>query len=268
MARKAKTKDETSPKGPILPRIARPRDVQALTSAELTALAAEMRARIIETVAANGGHLAPSLGVVELTLALLRVFDPDTDRIVWDVGHQAYGYKLLTGRAERFGTLRTLGGISGFPKMSESPYDHFGVGHSSTSISAALGMAMARDLRRGDGKVVAVIGDGSMTAGQAFEGLNQAGGMGSDMVVVLNDNEMSISRNVGALSQFISKSITKRWVVRFKKDVEALLKQVPRIGSDLADYARKSEEAFKHFFTPGHPFRGLPLQLPGALRRS
>jgi 1-deoxy-D-xylulose-5-phosphate synthase len=263
MARKVKTMDETTPREPILPRIARPRDVQELSSAELTALAAEMRARIIETVAANGGHLAPSLGVVELTLALLRVFDPDQDRIVWDVGHQAYGYKLLTGRADRFGSLRTLGGLSGFPKMSESPYDHFGVGHSSTSISAALGMAVARDLRREDRKVVAVIGDGSMTAGLAFEGLNQAGGMGSDMVVVLNDNEMSISRNVGALSQFISKSITKRWVVRFKKDVEALLKQVPRIGGDLADYARKSEEAFKHFFTPGILFEAFRFNYLG-----
>ncbi|WP_461211495.1 1-deoxy-D-xylulose-5-phosphate synthase [Desulfocurvus sp. DL9XJH121] len=247
----------------ILSRIGRPRDVQDLSPDELTQLAAEMRKVIIDTVAANGGHLAPSLGVVELTLALLKVFDPDQDKIVWDVGHQAYGYKLLTGRRDRFATLRTMDGVSGFPKMSESPYDHFGVGHSSTSISAAVGMAKARDLAGGDNKVVAVIGDGSMTAGLAYEGLNQAGDLGSDLVVVLNDNEMSISRNVGALSQFLSRNLTKKWMVRFKKDVETILKHVPKIGPDLADYARKSEEAFKHFFTPGMLFEAFRFNYLG-----
>jgi len=247
----------------LLAGLKRPSDVQALDSHQLEALAAEVRRAIIGTVAANGGHLAPSLGVVELTLALLKVFNPEKDKFVWDVGHQAYGYKLLTGRAGRFNTLRTLGGISGFPKMSESPYDHFGVGHSSTSISAAVGMAKARDLAGADHKVVAVIGDGSMTAGQAYEGLNQAGDLGSDLVVVLNDNEMSISRNVGALSQFFSRNLTKKWVVRMKKDVEALLKHVPKIGSDLADYARKSEEAFKHFFTPGMLFEAFRFNYLG-----
>ncbi len=255
---------DNNPQAPsLLKSIKAPADVQALSSAQLIQLGAELRSRIIDTVSKTGGHLAPSLGVVELTMALLKVFDPARDKIVWDVGHQAYGYKLLTGRADDFGTLRTMGGVSGFPKMSESPYDHFGVGHSSTSISAALGMAVARDLRGEDHKVVAVIGDGSMTAGLAYEGLNQAGGLGSDMVVVLNDNEMSISRNVGALSQFITKGITKRWVVRFKKDVEALLKHVPKIGNDLAEYARKSEEAFKHFFTPGILFEAFRFNYLG-----
>ena len=247
----------------ILPGIERPSDVHGLSSADMTTLAAEVRKVIIDTVAANGGHLAPSLGVVELTLALLRVYDPDTDNIVWDVGHQAYGYKLLTGRYADFHTLRTMGGVSGFPKMSESPYDHFGVGHSSTSISAAVGMAKARDLAGGDNKIVAVIGDGSMTAGLAYEGLNQAGDLGSDLVVVLNDNEMSISRNVGALSQFFSRNLTKKWMVRFKKDVESILKVVPKIGGDLADYARKSEEAFKHFFTPGMLFEAFRFNYLG-----
>ncbi|MBU1002842.1 MAG: 1-deoxy-D-xylulose-5-phosphate synthase [Proteobacteria bacterium] len=247
----------------ILQGLKRPGDVQDLDSRQLVTLADEMRRVIIDTVAANGGHLAPSLGVVELTLALLKVFDPDQDKIVWDVGHQAYGYKLLTGRAANFGTLRTMGGVSGFPKMSESRYDHFGVGHSSTSISAAVGMAKARDLAGKNHKVVAVIGDGSMTAGQAYEGLNQGGDQGSDLVVVLNDNEMSISRNVGALSQFFSRNLTKSWVVRFKKDVEALLKHVPKIGADLADYARKSEEAFKHFFTPGMLFEAFRFNYLG-----
>ncbi|NJB69379.1 1-deoxy-D-xylulose-5-phosphate synthase [Desulfobaculum xiamenense] len=247
----------------VLSGIERPTDVQQLSSPELIQLAGELRRLIIDTVATTGGHLAPSLGVVELTLALLRAFDPSRDKIVWDVGHQAYVYKILTGRRDRFGTLRSLGGISGFPKMSESAYDHFGVGHSSTSISAALGMACGRDLKGRDNRVVAVIGDGSMTAGQAYEGLNQAGGLHSDMIVVLNDNEMSISRNVGALSSFFSRNLTKSWVVRFKKDVESILKSVPKIGEDLATYARKSEEAFKHFFTPGMLFEAFRFNYLG-----
>ncbi|GAB6178022.1 1-deoxy-D-xylulose-5-phosphate synthase [Desulfobaculum senezii] len=247
----------------ILSRIEKPTDVQRLSSRELHLLADEIRQEIIETVSTTGGHLAPSLGVVELTLAMLRTFNPRDDKFIWDVGHQAYVYKMLTGRRDRFNTLRTYGGISGFPKMSESEYDHFGVGHSSTSISAALGMACARDLKGKDNRVVAVIGDGSMTAGLAYEGLNQAGGIHSDMIVVLNDNEMSISKNVGALSSFLSRNLTKSWVVRFKKDVENILKSVPKIGEDLATYARKSEEAFKHFFTPGMLFEAFRFNYLG-----
>ncbi len=247
----------------ILAQIVRPADIQSLSLAEITALAAEVRQIIIKTVACTGGHLAPSLGVVELTLAMLRVFDPAQDKIIWDVGHQSYSYKLLTGRKDIFPTLRTMGGMSGFPKMSESPFDHFGVGHSSTSISAGLGIARARDLKEENHKVLAVIGDGSMTAGLAYEGLNQAGGMNSDLVVVLNDNEMSISQNVGALSQFLSKNLTKGWLVRIKKEVDSLLKQVPKIGEDLAEYARKSEEAFKHFFTPGMLFEAFHFNYLG-----
>ena len=251
---------------PILAAIKNPGDVQVMDEKELTRLGEEIRRMIIQTVSTTGGHLAPSLGVVELTMALLRVFNPARDRIVWDVGHQAYAYKLLTGRLERFHTLRQLDGISGFPRTCESPYDHFGVGHSSTSISAALGMAAARDLAHQDHKVVAVIGDGSMTAGLAYEGLNQAGGLGKNMVVVLNDNEMSISRNVGALSSFLSRKLSKRWVQRFKKEAESIMRQIPKIGDDLAEYARRSEDSLKSFFTPGMLFEAFRFTYIGPLQ--
>ncbi len=232
---------------------------------ELQHLAAELRRQIITTVSVNGGHLAPSLGVVELTLALLNKFDPAKDNIIWDVGHQAYAYKILTGRRDTFPTLRTFGGISGFPRRAESPYDHFGVGHSSTSISAALGMAMGRDLAKSDEKVVAIIGDGSMTAGLAFEGLNQAGHMGRDCIVVLNDNEMSISRNVGALSSFLSRNLSKRWLLKLKKETENWVRQIPTYGPDLVDYLRKSEGSLKGLFTPGMLFEALRFNYIGPI---
>lgn len=251
---------------PILAGIKHPGDVQAMDEKELTRLGEELRRMIIQTVSTTGGHLAPSLGVVELTMALLHVFNPERDRLVWDVGHQAYAYKLLTGRLERFHTLRQFGGVSGFPRPAESPFDHFGVGHSSTSISAALGMAAARDLAHGDHKVVAVIGDGSMTAGLAYEGLNQAGGLGKNLVVVLNDNEMSISKNVGALSSFLSRKLSKRWVQRFKKEAESIMRQIPKIGDDLADYARRSEDSLKSFFTPGMLFEAFRFTYIGPIK--
>jgi len=201
--------------------------------------------------------------VVELTLALFKAFDLEEDRLIWDVGHQAYAHKLLTGRAERFNTLRKLGGVSGFPRLSESPYDHFGVGHASTSISAALGMALARDLSGQKHEVVAVIGDGSMTSGLAYEGLNQAGGMGSKMVVVLNDNEMSISKNVGALSNFLSRKLSLPAPQRFKREFESWLAGIPRIGKDLAMFARRSEDSLKSFFTPGMLFEAFRFTYVG-----
>ena len=248
----------------ILPRIEKPSDVAGLGGEELELLADELRRAIINTVSMTGGHLAPSLGVVELTLAMLKVFDPAEDKIVWDVGHQAYAYKLLTGRQEQFHTLRAFGGISGFPRPAESPYDHFGVGHSSTSISAALGMAVARDRVGGDENVISVIGDGSMTAGLAYEGLNQAGGWGGKMLVVLNDNEMSISRNVGALSLFLSRKLTHPWVRRFKRELETRLKGT-RFGDDLYAYARRGEESFKSFFTPGMLFEAFRFTYLGPI---
>ncbi|MFP4658001.1 MAG: 1-deoxy-D-xylulose-5-phosphate synthase [Desulfonatronovibrionaceae bacterium] len=249
----------------ILDRLNSPGDLAGLEISELEELAGEIRELIIDVVSRNGGHLAPSLGVVELTLALLRVFDPGSDRIIWDVGHQAYAYKILTGRRQEFFTLRQLDGISGFPRRSESRFDTFGVGHSSTSISAGLGMAVARDILGKDNKVVAVIGDGSMTAGLAYEGLNQAGDLDRDLVVVLNDNEMSISKNVGALSSYLSRKLSSRWVVRLKKDIESWMRQIPRIGNELAEYARRSEESLKSFFTPGMLFEAFKFNYLGPI---
>ena len=250
----------------LLSRIHKPHDVAEFEPEELSLLAEELRGRIIETVSRNGGHLAPSLGVVELTLAVCAVFNPDQDKVIWDVGHQCYAWKLLTGRADRFETLRKLGGLSGFPKPCESPYDHFGVGHSSTSLSAALGMAMARDLHKQKHHVLAVIGDGSLTGGQALEGLNLAGDMQRRLIVVLNDNEMSIAPNVGSLSLFLSRTLTRAWVRQTKKDVLRLLRSIPRIGGDLVNLAQRSEQSFKSFFTPGMLFEAFRFNYIGPVQ--
>lgn len=253
--------DSTLP--PLLARITHPSMVADLSLADKQILATELRQTIIRTVAANGGHLAPSLGVVELTLALLSVFDPEEDKLVWDVGHQSYAWKLLTGRSENFHTLRQLGGISGFPKIEESPFDHFGVGHSSTSVSAALGMAMARDLAGKKNHVLAVIGDGSLTGGLAFEGLNQAGDMGRRLIVVLNDNEMSISHNVGALSLFLSRNMERGWARRVRREVKDWLKSIPGIGDEMAEYAHRTHRSLKTVFTPGMLFEALRFNYIG-----
>ncbi|MDL2313849.1 1-deoxy-D-xylulose-5-phosphate synthase [Desulfovibrio sp. OttesenSCG-928-C14] len=247
----------------ILDSITDPARVPALGPEELEALAAELRARIIDSVSRTGGHLASSLGVVELTLALLRVFNPARDKIVWDVGHQAYGYKMLTGRAGRFDTLRQFGGISGFPKRSESPYDHFGVGHASTSISAALGMVMARERTGQDYNVVSVVGDGAVTGGMIYEAMNHAGAMAKPFVVVFNDNQMSISKNVGALSYFLSRKLSSNWVRRVKREVSAFLKSIPGVGDDMFTLARRSKQSFKTFFTPGILFEALRFNYIG-----
>lgn len=239
--------------------------LKALPEADLHALAEELRAAIVTTVAETGGHLASSLGVIELTIALHRVFNTPQDKIVWDVGHQAYAHKLLTGRFARFGTLRKLDGISGFPKRSESPHDCFDVGHSSTSIAAALGMATARDARGSDERVVAVIGDGSLTAGLAFESLNQAGHLKKNLLVILNDNEMSISPNVGALSSFFSRQLTSDFFVRLKRETEHFLDSVPKIGKDLRRLAKKAEEAVKGFLTPGMLFEAFDFDYVGPI---
>lgn len=245
------------PAKPDLHSLKNPAELLKFSDAELRSLAQEIRAEIIAGVSENGGHLAPSLGTVDLTLALLAEFDVNKDKLVWDVGHQSYAYKLLTGRADRFSTMRKLGGISGFPKMDESPFDHFGVGHSSTSISAALGMALARDLSGENHHVIAVIGDGSLTAGEAFEGLNLAGHMGKRLIVILNDNGMSISTNVGALSLFLSRALTSRWLRRARRDALKFMQGIPLIGHKLALYAMRGEWSFKSFFTPGMLFEAL-----------
>jgi 1-deoxy-D-xylulose-5-phosphate synthase len=249
----------------LLDTINSPADIRRLAPADLPGLAAELRELIIATCAANGGHLAPSLGVVELTIALHRVFTTPEDRIVWDVGHQAYAHKILTGRRDRFSTLRTQGGISGFPKRAESPHDAFDVGHSSTSISAALGFAVGRDLRRDRSKVVAVIGDGSMTGGIAYEGLNHAGHLNRDLVVILNDNEMSIAENVGALSSFLSRTITSEFVHKVKKETERFLEGLDGVGRNMLKVARRAEESLKGLFTPGMLFEAFGFEYIGPI---
>ncbi|WP_321391764.1 1-deoxy-D-xylulose-5-phosphate synthase [uncultured Desulfuromusa sp.] len=249
----------------LLSQITSPADLKKLEKNQLPQVAAELRKQIVATVAKNGGHLGSSLGVVELTIALHRVFDSPDDHIIWDVGHQAYAHKLLTGRQEQFNSLRQFNGLSGFPKREESDYDCFGVGHSSTSISAALGMAAGRDISGGDDKVVAVIGDGSLTAGMAFEGLNHAGHLKQKLVVILNDNEMSISPNVGALSSFLSRKMTSDTFIRFKKETEHLLSYVPGIGRDLVNLAKRAEESLKSFMTPGMLFEGFGFDYFGPI---
>ena len=248
---------------PVLSSLHSPQDVAGLDAEKLALLAGELRQIIVRTVSTTGGHLAPSLGVVELTLALLSEFDPASDRIIWDVGHQSYAYKILTGRQNAFHTLRQMGGISGYPSPSESTFDHFGVGHSSTSISAALGMAYARDLKGEKHHVISVIGDGSMTGGEAYEGLNQAGASGKRIIVILNDNEMSISKNVGALSFFLSRSLSSPWVRRTKREVEGILSSIPKFGPDLRELAVKGQHSLKGFFTPGMLFEAFRFNYIG-----
>ncbi len=250
----------------LLETINSPADIKKLSPDQLPQLAQEIREFIIKTVACTGGHLAPSLGVVELTIALHYLFDSPRDRIIWDVGHQAYAHKILTGRRDIFHTLRQSGGISGFPKRAESPHDAFDTGHSSTSISAALGMAVGKGLKNERRRVIAVIGDGSMTAGLAFEGLNNAGDLNRDLIVILNDNEMSISPNVGALSSFLSRKLTKRAMIYARRQFENFLKMVPGIGDDLMLWAKKSEESFKAFLTPGMLFEALKFNYLGPVQ--
>jgi 1-deoxy-D-xylulose-5-phosphate synthase len=243
-----------------------PQDLQTLQRSELPQLAKEIRNVIIETVSRTGGHLAPSLGVVELAIALHYVFDPPKDKIIWDVGHQAYAHKLLTGRRERFHTLRQHGGLSGFTRMSESPYDAFSTGHASTSISAGLGMACGKSLKNEAGKVIAVIGDGSMTGGLAYEGLNQAGDLRKDLIVVLNDNEMSIARNVGVLSSFLSRKLSAKYFVALREELKEFLRSLPKFGTDAYNLAKRTEESFKAFITPGMLFEAFNFNYFGPIK--
>jgi len=250
----------------ILDTINSPADLKKLSLKELEQLAGEIREKIVETVSETGGHLAPSLGVVELTIALHYVFDAPKDKIIWDVGHQAYAHKLITGRRDRFHTLRTHGGISGFPKREESPYDTFDTGHSSTSISAGLGITTAKALKGEKSRVISVIGDGSMTAGLAFEGLNQAGDTEKDLIVVLNDNAMSISPNVGAFSSFLSRKMTGRRFVYLRKELRNFFQSIPGVGENIVNLIRKSEDSFITFFTPGMLFEAFRFRYIGPIR--
>ena len=247
-------------------RIKSPADLKGFTLNELERLASEIRQAIIRTVSRTGGHLAPSLGVVELTIAIHYVFNAPRDKIIWDVGHQAYAHKLLTSRRDRFHTLRTYGGISGFPKRSESPYDTFDTGHSSTSISAGLGISTAKALKGEKAKVICIIGDGSMTAGMAFEGLNQAGHTEKDMIVILNDNEMSIAPNVGAFSSFLSRKMRGHRFVNLRKELENFLKSVPGVGENIITLFRRSEDSLMTFFTPGMLFEAFKFQYIGPIQ--
>lgn len=240
----------------ILETINSPADVKALSLDELKQLAEEIRQFLISVISKTGGHLAPNLGVVELTLALHRVFSTPEDKIVFDVGHQSYIHKIITGRRQQFPTLRQYGGLSGFPKRSESEHDAFGTGHSSTSISAAVGMAVARDLQGKDYNVVAVIGDGSMTGGMAFEALNNAGMLHKKMIVVLNDNEMSISKNVGAMSEYLYQLRTGETYNKIKHDIEGWLKNMD-FGSDVLKAIRRLKGSVKYLMVPTSIFEEL-----------
>ncbi|OGC43716.1 1-deoxy-D-xylulose-5-phosphate synthase [candidate division WOR-3 bacterium RBG_13_43_14] len=250
----------------ILNRIKKPNDIKDLSIEELQVLAQEIREQIINTCADTGGHVAPSLGVVELTLALYRVFDAERDKIIWDVGHQTYAQKLITGRYERFKTLRTFKGISGFPKRKESKYDVFNTGHSSTSLSAATGFAIARDFNGDDYQIISVIGDGSLGAGMAFEALNHLGHLKKNMLVVLNDNERSIGESVGALSQYLTRIITTRTYNRFRDDIWKFLDRThPYFRDRSRNLAKRVEEGLKGLYAPAVIFEELGFRYIGPL---
>jgi len=250
----------------LLDRIGTPADLKKLSLEELKGLSCEIREYIIETVSRRGGHLASSLGAVEITLALHYVFDSPRDKILWDVGHQSYAHKIITGRREAFAGLRTRGGISGFPSIAENEHDAFGVGHASTAISASLGLAVARDLRGEDHYVISVVGDGALSGGLAFEGINQAGHLKKNkFIIVLNDNEMSISKNVGALSRYLTRITTKKVYLQFEADVWELLGKVPRYGLKARKLARRMKESIKNLVVPNIVFEELGFRYLGPL---
>lgn len=249
----------------LLEQITSPADIKGLPLRDLRKIAREAKKTIIECVSLNGGHLASNLGVIELTIALHYVFDSPLDKIIWDVGHQAYTHKLLTGRFGQFSNIRKFRGISGFPKRSESSHDPFGTGHASTSISAALGILEGRDKNGERFKVVAVIGDGALTGGIAFEGLNNAGHLKKDLIVVLNDNEMSISKNVGALPAYLNRMLTGDLYQKIKQQTKSRLESIPKVGGKAARIAQKTEEMFKRLFLPGMIFEELGFTYVGPI---
>ena len=242
-----------------------PDELKKLNISLLPVLAEEIRELIVKTVSKTGGHLASSLGVVELTIALHYVFNTPDDSIIWDVGHQSYAHKILTGRQDQFLTLRQLNGMSGFIRRKESEYDSFSTGHSSTSISAGLGMTCARHLTKKRSKTIAVIGDGSMTAGLAYEALNQAGDIHKDLIVILNDNEMSISQNVGAISSFLSRKLSHKFPQNIKHSFGEFIKTIPRVGTTFYKLAKRSEDSFKTFITPGMLFEAFNFDYFGPI---
>ena len=247
----------------ILEKIDNPEDLKKLNISQKEQLAREIREKIIDVVSKTGGHLASNLGVVELTIALHSVFCMPQDKIVWDVGHQTYVHKILTGRKEKMETLRTLGGIAGFPKTKESEYDSFNTGHSSTSISVALGMARARDIENKDNHVIAVIGDGALTGGMALEALNDAGNSKTRLIVILNDNEMSISKNVGGISQFLTKLRTKKFYKKSNNFIRKILEKIPGIGPAIIRIARRIKYSLKQLVLPNMFFEDLGFKYLG-----
>jgi len=266
-AERAEARGDTAAReaaSPLLPRIESPADLKALDAAQLRQLADELRQYIIEVVSRTGGHLAPSLGVVELTIALHAVYDAPKDKIVWDVGHQAYGHKVLTGRRDRLPSLRQYHGLSGFILPSESPYDAFGVAHASTSIAAAMGMVVARDMAGEDHHVVTITGDGAMTGGLAYEGLNNAGHSERDLLVILNDNEMSISPNVGAIARHLTDITSSGTYNKMRDEVRHLAKKLP-LGEPAGELAKRLERGVKDFFVPGGLFQALGFKYYGPI---
>ncbi|MFH1214593.1 MAG: 1-deoxy-D-xylulose-5-phosphate synthase, partial [Candidatus Neomarinimicrobiota bacterium] len=259
------TENQFNKKYPILSKIDFPADLRKLSVNELIDLSSEMREYIIETVTTTGGHLAPSLGVADLTIALHYVFDTPVDKLIWDVGHQAYGHKILTGRKDAIRQIRQYGGISGFCKISESEYDCFGAGHASTSISAAVGIAVARDLNAEKHRVVAIIGDGSFTGGLAYEGLNNAYNVNGQFLVILNDNEMSISRNVGAMSNYFTRIVTSPSYLNMKNQIWNSLALLPRGAGFFRKLGRKLLESFKNFLAPGIIFEEFGFRYYGPI---
>jgi len=247
----------------FLEHIEHPREIKNIKREDLPVLAAEIREMLLQTISKTGGHLASNLGVVELTIALHHVFDSPTDKFVWDVGHQSYVHKLLTGRRDRFHSLRQYKGLSGFTRREESEHDHWNCGHGGTSISAAIAFAKARDLKKEHNKVIAIIGDGSLTAGMAFEGLNYTGHAQSDMIVILNDNEMSISANVGGMSAHLSQIMTGQVMIKIKKEIDQLLLSIPGVGKEISRYAHRLDEAIKGVFIPGRLFEDLGFRYIG-----
>lgn len=246
----------------ILDKINSPKDVRKLNLSQLNRLALELRSFLVENVSKTGGHLASNLGIVELTLAIHYCFNTPLDKIVWDVGHQAYIHKIITGRKENFDTLRQLDGISGFPKPCESEYDTFTAGHSSTSISIALGFACARDIKGGTERIISVIGDGSMTGGVAFEALNNAGRSNRNLIVILNDNQMSISDNVGALSRHLSELRTEDRYLEAKRDVKRLLDRFPS-SEPVVSRIKRTKNRIKYLFIPGVLFEEFGFKYIG-----
>ena len=252
---------------PLLDSIRGPEDVKRLPAEQLPVLAAEVRQRLIDVVSQTGGHIGAGLGVVELTIALLHVFDSPRDRIVWDVGHQGYPWKILTGRNAELPTLRQRGGLSGFLRRTESPHDHFGAGHAGTGLSAALGMATARDLKGEDFKVVAVVGDGALTCGLPYEAMNNAGNSGRDLIMILNDNGMSIAPNVGAINKYLGSIIASPITNRIRERVKAMIEKASHLvgGPRLVEFAKTIEESIKNLWSPGMLFEELGFRYFGPI---